>query len=1021
MSKNLFFFGVSMVFLLLVSACGASGGTIEVDFSKTVEEAGFVNEEGDAYETVFQDGTYVLSGVSVGDHIIPSHDVYAFSPEVIVVEETGITMTFEVTDDSGHSEKEGSTDSDEGNVDEADISEDEDGPGGQDESDTHDDDSDEEDSTESTRTVRVNDAQSFEEALLDDTVDTVVLDEDITGDFTMKTPMTIEFNAHILMGDLNIDIQEEGVIDLLDGSLDGSLSIDMPNASVNNHLDVFGQIVIVAVASNSYHDHHVDNLVFLEGDGISATFHHGAEGVFITGDDALVHMEPDALIGVLSIQNEAEATVITNAVNIQHAIVDNPSALFDGLPVNMSGSELPAFPSPIIETIQTEIDETFSAAVTLEEIGTSLPEEITVMTSEGPADVKVIWSLEGLDLDGENEQALFITGSFADLEDEELINAHYLQPFAQVLIEAPQPEEIILTSTILISSTIETSLEAVQTLEEVKALLPDNVITMYHDDGIASIRIDVEWTLDEGVFESESYDEQTLIFEGALTNIPEGYANPDDLKTHITVIIEPLEELVSDDPFYIGSNHPEGVDIDYAIEDFSTNQYVSVTITVDQEFVFSHYEDYYTGEIYEPFSGAKSLTFSEFYDGEVFHLKVVLSPVERPDTATLYGGGTGTEEDPFQIDNTTHLSNMRYYLDYGYHFKLTSDIHFAEGESFTPLRSQNDYPFNGVLDGDGHVISGYAVNDDTFVYDYEDTDGHFAFIRESEGTIKDLSFHDMQVSFGDTRVSSGVLVHLNRGTIRDVTIEGVITAHKAASFAHLNYGTIQNVSADVTMHEPYAGLVVTNFGTLKDASIEGTLHYTRRFASGSAGVVRTNVSHDGLGNTYPGLITNVNGNLTVHYDFDRTVTFDFAGFVNTSRSGTLIESSAITIDVINDGTHDPNLIAGFIIENMGTITNVQATGSIEGASVMGGFAYHNFASGTMTFITSDVDVYASQGSAAGFVYWNDKVFDTYGFIGDSTTSGDVYTDGSPRSDFIVQRDGNTDNITRNGEVFAYPQ
>jgi len=103
------------------------------------------------------------------------------------------------------------------------------------------------------------------------------------------------------------------------------------------------------------------------------------------------------------------------------------------------------------------------------------------------------------------------------------------------------------------------------------------------------------------------------------------------------------------------------------------------------------------------------------------------------------------------------------------------------------------------------------------------------------------------------------------------------------------------------------------------------------------------------------------------------------------------------------------------------LSDITVNGTIEGGRYIGGFARKNGAVATMSDITSNVDVYAPEGYAAGFVYENEAVFQNVGEIYNALSSGDVYTDEWPRSAFIVEDDGITVNSSSSGNVFAYPE
>lgn len=133
-----------------------------------------------------------------------------------------------------------------------------------------------------------------------------------------------------------------------------------------------------------------------------------------------------------------------------------------------------------------------------------------------------------------------------------------------------------------------------------------------------------------------------------------------------------------------------------------------------------------------------------------------------------FAGGSGTEEDPYLIAEASQLALLAkyvneetpgYYED-GVHYRLTADIDLGGYGSWTPIGSgptdgrypyENPrYAFQGVFDGDGHLVSGLNV---------------------------DLS--------GTTTFTSAGLFGVNDGTIRNLNVSGEV--HATTSNASSGY------------------------------------------------------------------------------------------------------------------------------------------------------------------------------------------------------------------------------------------
>ena len=100
------------------------------------------------------------------------------------------------------------------------------------------------------------------------------------------------------------------------------------------------------------------------------------------------------------------------------------------------------------------------------------------------------------------------------------------------------------------------------------------------------------------------------------------------------------------------------------------------------------------------------------------------APAEANDKATLFAGGTGTAEDPWQISTAEQL--YRIHDDLTAHYILIADIDLSAYENWTPIGAfqslsdapedaevpHPDYAFTGTFNGDGHTISNLTVSSD---------------------------------------------------------------------------------------------------------------------------------------------------------------------------------------------------------------------------------------------------------------------------------------------------------------------
>lgn len=115
-------------------------------------------------------------------------------------------------------------------------------------------------------------------------------------------------------------------------------------------------------------------------------------------------------------------------------------------------------------------------------------------------------------------------------------------------------------------------------------------------------------------------------------------------------------------------------------------------------------------------SGAKNFRIPVFL--QVISITILLLTLTLPAGATVieFAGGDGTPENPWQINTPTQLDAVRNYLGVAgtRHFVLTSDLDLAvapfnQGSSWEPIGTQEN-PFNSIIDGDGHTVSGLFID-----------------------------------------------------------------------------------------------------------------------------------------------------------------------------------------------------------------------------------------------------------------------------------------------------------------------
>ncbi len=206
----------------------------------------------------------------------------------------------------------------------------------------------------------------------------------------------------------------------------------------------------------------------------------------------------------------------------------------------------------------------------------------------------------------------------------------------------------------------------------------------------------------------------------------------------------------------------------------------------------------------------------------LFWLTLILLSMSSLPLFSQFAGGSGTEQDPWQVATAEHLNNVRNYLGDAHankHFIQTADIDldvapWNQGQGWMAIGRQQNI-FYGKYNGNSHIISGLTGSQGLFGY--------------SHGTIKNLGVINVNLS-GASR--AGAVVGTNRGIVSNCHSSGQVSGSQATGgLAGYNNGTISRCysSGNVTGNQWYTGgLVGHNF---RDGYIQGPATIINCFSS----------------------------------------------------------------------------------------------------------------------------------------------------------------------------------------------
>lgn len=196
-------------------------------------------------------------------------------------------------------------------------------------------------------------------------------------------------------------------------------------------------------------------------------------------------------------------------------------------------------------------------------------------------------------------------------------------------------------------------------------------------------------------------------------------------------------------------------------------------------------------------------------------------------------GGTGTQEDPFLIEDVLALQAMG--DDLAAHYALANAIdargtsEWNEGAGFIPVGSESD-PFTGSFDGRGHSITGLSIQRSSSKFI-----GLFGYVLDAD--VKNVNLFNVNIT-GYT--FTGPLVgNFYSGTLDNCTASGTVrgTDYSGAGLVGWNSGSISNSSSrcDVSGYQYTGGLVGTNGGNIFNCYATGEVTASSVYVGGLVG------------------------------------------------------------------------------------------------------------------------------------------------------------------------------------------
>ncbi|MBS3817338.1 MAG: hypothetical protein KGY76_07230 [Candidatus Thermoplasmatota archaeon] len=286
--------------------------------------------------------------------------------------------------------------------------------------------------------------------------------------------------------------------------------------------------------------------------------------------------------------------------------------------------------------------------------------------------------------------------------------------------------------------------------------------------------------------------------------------------------------------------------------------------------------------------------------------------------SVTFAGGSGTEGDPYLIENVDELQNMSANLTA--HYELINDIDATEtsdwngGAGFDPVGNNTD-PFTGSFDGKGYTVKSLYIDrpGKTFV-------GLFGCISQG-GSAGNVSLTDTSIS-GDSYVGGLAGSNRENSHVFDSDVSGEVSgATGVGVLLGRNVGTIRDSFANGTAigsSDGIGGLVGSNGGTVEtsqatvyvDAS--GTQNVGGLIGASNGPVNNSYATGDvSGGGTSGGLLGSLGGGAAVNNSYSRgnvSGSDPVGGLIGVISESSLVKNSYSTGQVTGGDMMEGGLI-----------------------------------------------------------------------------------------------------------------
>ena len=357
-------------------------------------------------------------------------------------------------------------------------------------------------------------------------------------------------------------------------------------------------------------------------------------------------------------------------------------------------------------------------------------------------------------------------------------------------------------------------------------------------------------------------------------------------------------------------------------------------------------------------------------------------------TYAPWTNGTGTEADPFLIENAQQLAYLAYRVNNGLdavaghvsnhdlHYKLMTDVYLNGSENFqwTPIgyyiSGTNYYSFGGHFDGNNHAISGLHINSS------DDRVGFFGYTNGAEITNLEVS--------GDSVVTTG---RFAGGIVGYAQSSSVINCNNNCNIS--SYFTLNNSS--------YSGGIIgySSSITITNCYNTGNVYSTSTYIPYSGGIIGCMDGLSTISNCYN--IGDVSSSSVYNNSYSGGITaFVVSTTINNCYNTGDVSASSADFHSISSG------IVGLVASSYCslTINNSYNSGEVISTYCAGGILGENNGSTVITNSYNVGNVIRGNNMGGGIVDWGASTVINCFYL--NTSAGNNTYGGSPLTENVMK-------------------